>query len=611
MSNRYCDLSRSDAWQALRRCCARFLEGGVGLRGLFEAEASRVGDLSVGVDGLWVDCSKNLVDRETMQGLVGLARERGLGEAIEAMFRGEAVNDSEGRAALHVALRDLLDAVGAEGIGGASNTGGKGKAGKENGHGAEAAEADASIARQRGEVAEVLERMGKLVGDVHRGEWLGWTGKRFTDVVHIGIGGCDLGPAMVTEALADFHTGHVNCHFVSNVDPVLMESTLDGLSAEHTLFILASKSGTTPETWQNMLAARDWFLSYVAQGKQTGQEAKDNRSQQTREEDAVKRAINRHFILVTGRADAQAHYEKAGLALDEANIFPVWDWVGGRFSLWSAVGLPIALAVGMDNFRALLAGARRMDEHFRSAPFERNMPVMLGLLGVWYGSFMGAASYAVIPYAQRLRLMPAYLQQLAMESLGKRVDRGGVELIIDSGEVLWGTVGSNAQHSCFQLLHQGTRLIPVDFIAVAKPMTDSGKKDNGDQKNAAEKYRQQLADQHDYLLANCFSQSQALMQGDAHPDAPHRHLSGNRPSNTLLLETLDPFNLGMLLALYEHKVYVQSVIWGINAFDQWGVELGKRLAEDVHKSLTDTNGSQADPSTAALIDQVKHWQTQP
>lgn len=555
-------------WQDLRRLTGRFMAAEFSLMGLFAAAPKRAADYSIGLEGLLLDYSKNLLDDEARQALLRLAEERRLQEAIEAMFRGDKVNESEGRAALHTALR----AVGADSGAKSSKVDKAGKPAAKSGP-------------QRAEVAQTLERMAALVADIHQGERLGYNGKRLTDVVNIGIGGCDLGPAMVTEALRGFHSGHVNCHFVSNVDPVHIQSVLAGLSAEHTLFIIASKSATTAETWQNALAARDWFALHV--GAQTGAQTSRGSNQGDN--------ISKHFVLVTGNPAAQRLYGEAGLSLTAENILPVWDWVGGRFSLWSAVGLPIALAMGMENFHALLAGARCMDEHFRTAPFARNMPVILGLLAVWYG-LMGCGSMAVVPYAQPLRLLPGYLQQLSMESLGKSVQRSGEPVNMNTGEVVWGVPGSNVQHSCFQLLHQGTRIAPVDFIAVAEPMTATETK--------------QTKEQHATLLANCFSQSQALMQGGSyagHADSPHGHVSGNKPSNTLLLKTLDPFHLGMLLALYEHKVYVQSVLWDINAFDQWGVELGKRLFKDVHQSLTGGKGSATDPSTAALIAQAKRW----
>ncbi|MGI9250534.1 MAG: glucose-6-phosphate isomerase [Pseudohongiellaceae bacterium] len=578
------DPTRTQAWQVLQSCRGEFLDDKFSLGALFDADSSRADSYSINLDGLLLDYSKNLLTEPVRQALLQLAGECGVAEAIEAMFKGEAVNNTEQRPALHVALRDPMVVPG-----------------------------------EAASVAAALERMEALVNAIHQGERLGYSGKRLTDVVHIGIGGCELGPALAVDALREFHTGHVNCHFVSNVDPAHIGSVLDKLNGENTLFILASKSGTTLETWENAKAALHWFKHQV----QNRQVADD--------------VIAKHFIAITGKPDAEKLYRDAGFPIASEDIFPVWDWVGGRFSLWSAVGLPIALTVGVDNFRELLAGARRMDEHFRIAPLAENMAVMLGLLGVWYGSFLGSANSAVMPYAQRLQLVPAWLQQLSMESLGKRVDRDGKPLGFNTGEVVWGVVGSNVQHSCMQLLHQGTRLVPVDFIAVARPMVggDAGQhegspsscvsKTEADAGESLHGYTQQLEGQHDHLLANCFSQSLALMRGDAHPDSPHRHLTGNKPSNTLLLEALTPFNLGMLLALYEHKVYVQGVIWNINTFDQWGVELGKRLSGEVHKVLVSNGQSdkasassagasagktgEIDTSTKALIKQVKHWQS--
>jgi len=521
-------LSSTPAWQALTKHNAEFQSEESSLAKLFAADPEREQNLSIQLDGLLLDYSRNHVNNQTLQLLQQLAEQSELPAAIEAMFNGEPINNSEHRPALHVALREPTGQ------------------------------------QSRPEVGATLQRMEEFVDAVYNGDWLGFSGKRITDVVNIGIGGSDLGPNMVTEALGQFNQGKLACHFVSNVDPAHIESVLENLHPDNTLFVIASKSFTTLETHQNANAARAWFL------EKTGNES----------------AIASHFTAISSNLDAVKKF-----GINENNIFPMWDWVGGRYSLWSAIGLPIALSIGMDNFRQLLAGAHAMDKHFRTAPLNQNMPVILGLLGIWYQCFMGGNSTAVVPYLQRLQQLPAYLQQLCMESLGKRVDKSGNALDVDTGDVIWGTAGTNGQHSYFQLLHQGTRLIPVDFIASANPSADGGN------------------EQHAQLLANCLSQAMALMQGEANPDAPHKHFEGNKPSNTILLRELNPHNLGALLALYEHKVYVQSTIWGINAFDQWGVELGKKLSSQVFDAMRkDAGDFTQDRATARLISLIKQWQ---
>ncbi len=512
------------SWKSLEDHAKTFRQEGFRLSSLFEQGNSRFQQFSLQQEDLLLDFSKNFLTEQTLNLLVELARECRLGESIEAMFNGEEVNNTEQRPALHTALREP------EGTG------------------------------QRPEVASTLRQMESIVEQVHNGSWTGFSGERITHVVNIGIGGSDLGPAMISEALATFETGKVKLHYLSNLDPSHAESCLRGLKPDNTLFIIASKSFTTLETKKNAELARQWYLSLG------GDES----------------LISRHFIASTSNVKAAIE-----MGINEDNIFPLWDWVGGRFSLWSAIGLPIAMGIGMDNFRQLLAGAHAMDQHFRHSPLDKNIPVILALITIWYTGFFDARSNAVIPYMQRLNLFPSYLQQLYMESLGKSVDLQGNEVSGNTAEVIWGAVGSNSQHSFFQLLHQGTEFIPVDFIALAHSDTDS-------------------TEQHQQLLANCFSQSIALMQGSDGDGQPHRFISGNKPSNTLLIKKLTPYNLGSLIALYEHKVFTQSVIWNINAFDQWGVELGKKLSSKVFNAFTDTKeASRLDDSTANLINKVK------
>jgi glucose-6-phosphate isomerase len=463
------------------------------------------------------------------------------------MFRGEHINVTEDRAVMHTALRAPA---------GASIT--------LDGQNASAA------------IEAVLQQISKFSHQIRSGSWHGFTGKSITDIVNIGIGGSDLGPAMTCAAMRPFSQVGLRLHFLSNVDGHEIDAILSGLNAATTLFIIASKTFTTQETMLNAYAARQWFLQYG----------------QTQD-------LAKHFVAVSTNTKAVKDF-----GIDIANMFPFWDWVGGRYSIWSAIGLPLAISVGMDNFREFLAGGHAMDEHFRNAPLEKNMPVLLALTGFWYRQFFGSASHLIAPYHHDLQLLPSYLQQLEMESNGKRTTRDGQPLTIPSAPVIWGSAGSNGQHAYFQLLHQGTDLIPVDFIAVLK---------------AAHPY----PDQHKALLANCFAQSEALMRGkneaevktelqeknlttqQIHNLLPHRVFPGNKPSNTILLEKLTPFSLGTLIALYEHKVFVQGVLWNINSFDQWGVELGKVLAGRILSEL-DTNSvpgvsGNHDSSTAGLI----------
>lgn len=538
--------SRSKAWQKLASHYLNLHHNGTTIAGLFQADASRGERYQCQLDGLFFDYSKNLMTDDTLATLRELADEAGLQQAITGMYRGECINTTENRPALHVALRTPLP------------------------------DADPAF---NAAANETLTRMSGFVDKVHSGAWTGYSGKAIDTVINIGIGGSDLGPAMVSTALQHWRLPQMRSFFVSNLDPAHMRQTLAQANAETTLFIVASKSFGTLETLQNAALARRWYLD------EGGDEA----------------LLHRHFVAVTANT---ARAQEFGIA--EENVFPLWDWVGGRYSLWSAIGLPIALSIGMAPFRALLAGARRADEHFRDAPFERNIPVIMGLLSVWYGGFAGATSQVVLPYSQELHLFPAFMQQLEMESLGKSVDRDGNRLLVPSGPVVWGSAGSNGQHSFHQLLHQGTHYIPADFIAIVHTHFEAD------------------AEQHRRLLASCFSQSQALMQGKsqrqafnellaegmdegaAYALAKHKVVPGNKPSNTLLLEQLDPQSLGTLIALYEHKVFVESVIWHINAFDQWGVELGKQLGEQVFTALNaESDCDRFDASTNALINRSR------
>lgn len=534
---------RTAAWQQLES--HRDVVGTTHLRALFENDPERFQRFSLDAAGLFLDYSKQRINHDTLRLLCMLARERGVELRRDAMFAGEKINTTEQRAVLHTALRAPRGArlmLDGEDVG--------------------------------AEVHGVLDRVGHFVGRVRSGEWQGYTGKRVTDIVNIGIGGSDLGPKMACQALRSFADPGLSLHFVSNVDGHDLDAVLNRVRPETTLFIIASKTFTTLETMLNAQSARTWFL---AQG-------------------ASEAHLASHFVAVSTNAGAVSAF-----GIDTANMFPFWDWVGGRYSVWSAIGLPVALAVGFDAFQQFLAGAHAMDTHFLGAPLERNMPVLLALIGLWNRDFLGCSSVSIAPYHQDLKHFPAYLQQLEMESNGKRVGADGVPLDVATCPVIWGDVGSNGQHAYFQLLHQGTDVIPVDFIAALKPSHG-------------------LAGHHQALLANCFAQSQAFMRGKTEAEvreelhaqglppervnalAPHRMFPGNRPSNTILTQTLSPTTLGALIALYEHKVFVQGVIWNVNSFDQWGVELGKVLAKNIQTQLE--GGAAAgdqDSSTAGLI----------
>ncbi len=512
-------LKEHPAWKALE---AHHREiRGVHLRTLFAGDPGRGERLTAEAAGLFLDYSKNRVTDETLRLLVRLAEERGLGERIEAMFRGERINVTENRAVLHVALR---------------------------------APRGASLLVDGQDVVPgvhaVLDRMGAFSDRVRSGEWKGHTGKRIRNVVNIGIGGSDLGPVMAYEALRHYSERSMTFRFVSNVDGTDFAEAVQGLDPAETLFIVSSKTFTTLETMTNAATAREWCLAGLG-----GDPA----------------AVARHFVAVSTNAGKVGEF-----GIDTANMFGFWDWVGGRYSMDSAIGLSTMLAVGPEGFRALLAGFHEMDEHFRTAPFEKNLPVLMGLLTVWYANFFGAQTVAVLPYEQYLKRFPAYLQQLTMESNGKHVTLEGAEVDYDTSPVYWGEPGTNGQHSFYQLIHQGTRLIPCDFLAFVEPLNSLGR-------------------HHDILIANALAQSEALAFGktadevraEGTPEGlvPHRVFEGNRPSNTILAPRLTPEALGRLVALYEHSVFTQGAIWGIGPFDQWGVELGKVLAQRIVPEL--------------------------
>jgi glucose-6-phosphate isomerase len=514
------------------------------MRAMFALEPDRFEQFSMETAGLLLDYSKNRISADTMRLLLQLARERKVEEKRDAMFAGEKINSTEHRAVLHTALRAPRNAT---------------------------LTVDGQDAIK--EVHAVLDHIAAFTERVRSGQWTGYTGKAITDVVNVGIGGSDLGPEMVCRALRPYVHPRMRFHFVSNVDGHDMDAVLSQVDRETTLFIVASKTFTTRETMMNAQTARSWFL-----------------------QQADEAALPKHFVAVSTNTKAVRDF-----GIDPENMFPFWDWVGGRYSIWSAIGLPVALAIGFEQFSAFLAGAHAMDEHFRTAPLESNMPVILGMLGIWYRNFFGSGSISIAPYHQDLSQFPAYLQQLEMESNGKRVTRDGAPVDVATCPIVWGDVGTNGQHAYFQLLHQGTDITPVDFIAALKPSHN-------------------LAGHHTVLLANCFAQSEAFMRGkneeevraDMHAQKlaaseiedliPHRTFPGNRPSNTILMDELTPYTLGALIALYEHKTFVQGAVWDINSFDQWGVELGKVLAKNIESELSGEPRPEAhDASTNALI----------
>ncbi|MGH8908120.1 MAG: glucose-6-phosphate isomerase [Egibacteraceae bacterium] len=516
-------ITRTPEWRALTEHYAAVRDEH--LRDLFAAQPARGEAMAVEAGDLYLDYSKNRVTGETLRLLVALAERAGLRERIEAMFTGQRINVTEDRAVLHVALRAPRDTR--------------------------------VIVDGRDVVPDVhavLDRMAGFSRRVRSGEWRAFTGERIRNIVGIGIGGSDLGPAMAYDALRDFSDRLITVRFVSNVDGAdFWEATWD-LDPAETLFVICSKTFTTLETLTNAITARDWLV-----------EAFDD-----------ERAVKHHFVAVSTNAAAVAEF-----GIDPANMFAFWDWVGGRYSMGSAIGLSLMLAIGPERFTEMLAGFHEMDTHFRTAPLEANMPVLLGLIGVWHRDFFGAQTHAILPYSHALARLPAYLQQLDMESNGKSVDRQGRPVGTQTGPIVWGAPGTNGQHAFYQLIHQGTTLVPCDFIGFCQPLSD-------------------LTRQHDLLMANLFAQTEALAFGQDH-EAPHRRFAGNIPTNTILATALTPRTLGQLIALYEHKIFTQGVIWDVNSFDQWGVELGKVLATRIASELESGPEPGHDSSTNALI----------
>jgi glucose-6-phosphate isomerase len=539
----------SPAWQALIKHQQKMAD--VHMRDLFARDPRRFERFSLRLGDILFDYSKNRITEETMSRLMDLARQADLAERIEAMFSGEKINSTESRAVLHVALRNRAN-----------------RPILVKGHDV------------MPEVNRVLTKMRRFSEAVRSGEWRGYTGKTITDVVNIGIGGSDLGPKMVTTALKPFGKPGLKVHYVSNVDSTDLVETLKALNPETALFLVGSKTFTTQETMTNAHSARAWFLDAAGD----------------------KAAIAKHFVAMSTNAPAVADF-----GIDPENMFEFWDWVGGRYSLWSAIGLSIALYLGMDRFEGLLTGAHQVDEHFRTAPFEKNIPVTMALLGIWYNNFFGAQSHAILPYDQYLVYFPAYFQQGDMESSGKSVTHGGEWVDYSTGPIIWGQPGTNGQHAFYQLIHQGTKLIPADFLAAAQSHNP-------------------LGEHHPILLSNFLAQTEALMKGKT-PDevraelvaegysgeqlerlVPAKTFVGNKPTNSFLYPKLTPEVLGSLIALYEHKIFAQGVIWNINSFDQMGVELGKRLARDILPELADDDQFFThDSSTNGLINYYKNF----
>ena len=544
------DPTQTSAWKALRAHHDEVAD--LQMRQLFADEPDRAARFSLELGDLLFDFSKNRITDQTLSLLVDLSDECGVRDWISRMFHGEAINETEGRAVLHTALRNRGDrAVMVDGV------------------------------DVMPDVRRVLEQMRAFTTAVREGSWVGHTGRAITDVVNIGIGGSDLGPVMVTEALRPYWKDGLRAHFVSNVDGTHLSEVLREVQPETTLFIVASKTFTTQETITNAKSARAWLLEQLG----------------------AEEAVAKHFVALSTNRDAVVEF-----GIDADNMFEFWDWVGGRYSLWSAIGLSIATVIGMDHFEELLAGAYEVDEHFRTAPLRENLPVVMAMLGVWYHNFFGAPSHAVLPYDQYLHRFPAYLQQADMESNGKSASRDGT-IIGDytTGPIVWGEPGTNGQHAFYQLLHQGTHLVPCDFIVAARSQNPIG--------------------QHqDILVANCIAQAEAMMRGKTADEAraeleraglssdqvsalvPHKTFAGNRPSNTFMIEKLTPRALGRLIALYEHKIFVQGVVWNIYSFDQWGVELGKQLAKVILPELTGAEGEH-DGSTRQLIAYYRQHRT--
>jgi glucose-6-phosphate isomerase len=519
------------------------------MKDLFAADPDRFKKFSFKFNDILVDCSKNRITEETLGLLIGLAEETGVNEAIKSMFAGERINQTEDRAVLHIALRNKADTP---------------------------IKVDSTDVMPQ--VQSVMEKIKKFSDQIISGDWKGYTGKNITDIVNIGIGGSDLGPVMVTEALRPYTQKGLSVHFISNIDGTHITETLKGLDPETTLFMVASKTFTTQETMTNAFSAKFWFLDHARKPAH----------------------VAKHFVAISTNAEAVAAF-----GIDVDNMFIFWDWVGGRYSLWSAIGLSIACSIGFDNFNALLHGAHAMDQHFRSEPLEKNIPVLLALIGVWYTNFFGSQSEAILPYDQYMHRFPAYFQQGNMESNGKSVDRNGSNLTYQSGPIIWGEPGTNGQHSFYQLIHQGTKFIPADFLAPAVSLNP-------------------LGDHHTILLSNFFAQTEALMNGKTREEvaaelkqagrndneirkiAPYKVFAGNKPTNSILFQKLTPETLGSLIAMYEHKIFVQGVIWNIFSFDQWGVELGKQLAKKIQPELSDDQPIDThDGSTNGLINAFK------
>lgn len=531
------------AWQKLREHFEKMQY--VSMKEMFAEDASRASKFNLQWNDFLIDYSKNIITQETIELLLSLAEEIGLKEAIANYFEGDIINETENRAVLHTALRAPENAV--------VNVDGE---------------------NVIPEVYEVKQKIKAFSEEIISGERKGFTGKAFTDVVNIGIGGSDLGPAMAVEAL-QFYKNQLNVHFISNVDGDHVQEKIKNLNPETTLFVIVSKTFTTQETLSNSETVRKWFLSQDFGSKQ---------------EDVAK-----HFVAVSTNLQKVTEF-----GINPDNVFPMWDWVGGRFSLWSAVGLSISLAVGFDNFDKLLKGANQMDEHFKTEKFDQNIPVILALLSIWYNNFFGAESEALIPYTQYLQKLAPYLQQGIMESNGKSVGRDGNPVNYQTGTIIWGEPGTNSQHAFFQLIHQGTKLIPTDFIGFVKPLY-------GDN------------DHHDKLMSNFFAQTEALLNGKTEDQVraeftktnlssgqadfltPFKIFQGNKPTNTLLIQKLTPETLGSLISLYEHKIFVQGVIWNIFSYDQWGVELGKQLANSILEEINSGNVKTHDSSTSLLL----------
>jgi glucose-6-phosphate isomerase len=538
---------KTKAWNRLKKHHTSMKN--VQMKDLFSHDPDRHKVFSLKFEDMLVDYSKNIINTETVGLLLELAEESGLKDAIEKMFSGDKINETESRAVLHTALRNRANTP---------------------------VHVDGNDIMP--EVNAVLRKMEEFSQRVISGDWKGYTGKAVTDIVNIGIGGSDLGPVMVTEALRPYQKVNIQPHFVSNIDGTHMAETLKKVSPETTLFMIASKTFTTQETMTNANTARKWFL----------ESANDEQH------------IKKHFIALSTNEE-----EVQRFGIDPANMFVFWDWVGGRYSLWSAIGLSIACTIGFENFTRLLEGAHAMDRHFRETPFENNIPVLLALISIWYNNFFGTDTEAIFPYDQYMHRFPAYFQQAYMESNGKSVDRSGEEVSFQTGQIIWGEPGTNGQHSFYQLIHQGTKMIPCDFIAPAVSHNPTG-------------------DHHTILLSNFFAQTEALMKGKTEDDveeelrlsgrsdegirklAPFKVFQGNKPTNSILLKKITPRSLGSLIAMYEHKIFVQGVIWNIFSFDQWGVELGKQLAKKILPELADDKRvSSHDSSTNRLINAFK------